>query len=111
MCRVHHRYHDRKNAEERLHVAAERLQELEERQRMALDAAELGTWKHDVFAGRVELDSRARAHYGVDAEVVEIDEILARVYPDDAPNRQRAMAAALDPHVNALSQRNTELST
>jgi PAS domain S-box-containing protein len=90
---------DRKDAEERLQAAGEALQELEERQRMALNAAELGTWKHDLASGLVELDARARAHYGVDAQVVAIEEILARIHADDAPSLQRAIADALDPNI------------
>jgi PAS domain S-box-containing protein len=73
------------------------LQELEERRRMALDAAELGTWKHDLATGRVELDERARAHYGIDSAVVPIEQVARRIHPEDAARLQQAIAQAVDP--------------
>jgi PAS domain S-box-containing protein len=81
--------------------AAAVQQQLEERARIALDVAELGTWKHDIPTGQVELDARARAHYGINAQVVGIDEILARVHPEDLPGVRRTIVAAIDPRVKA----------
>ena len=81
--------------------AAEALQEANERQRMALDAAELGTWRHDIVTGRVELDARARVHYGIAADFTTIEDVTTRVHPDDLPMLQRAIAAALDPAIKA----------
>jgi PAS domain S-box-containing protein len=77
--------------------AEEALRESNQRQRMALDAAALGTWRHRIEDGVVELDARARAHYGVDAPRVAIDEILTRIHPDDAGVLRQAIAASLDP--------------
>ena len=85
---------DRKRAE-----AA--LRESDERQRMALDAADMGTWRHDLASGRIHLDSRARDHYGIARETADIGEILARIHPDDAAVTERAIGASLDPVVKA----------
>jgi PAS domain S-box-containing protein len=76
-------------------------QQLEERGRIALDAAELGTWRYDIAIGQVELDARARAHYGIAAAVVGIDEILARIHPEDLPAVRRTIVAAVNPRVKS----------
>jgi PAS domain S-box-containing protein len=79
--------------------AARAMAELESRRRMALDAAELGTWRHDLATNQVELDTRARAHYGLDGSLVTADEIVARVHPEDRGALVEAMTASLDPEV------------
>jgi len=79
----------------------EALQEANERQGMALDAAELGTWRHDILTGLIELDARARQHYGIAADFATLEEITTRVHPDDSPGLERAIAAALDPAIKA----------
>ncbi|HXE56920.1 MAG TPA: PAS domain S-box protein, partial [Gemmatimonadales bacterium] len=73
------------------------LRESEERQRLALTAAQLGTWRHDLASDEVRLDARAREHYDLDSEVVPFPEVLARVHPDDVRRLADAMARALDP--------------
>ena len=73
------------------------LRESAERQRMALDAAELGTWRHDVATGHVTLDARAQLHYGISRAETDLAEVLTRVHPDDVPGLQHAMMASLDP--------------
>ena len=77
--------------------AARAMAELENRRRMALDAAQLGTWRHDIQTNQVELDDRARAHYGVNSGLVSVDEIVARIHPQDREALLEAMVAALDP--------------
>ena len=81
--------------------AAEALQELEARQRIALDAAALGTWKHDIVSGTLEQDERASLHNGVEAGVTRIGELLARIHPDDQAGLKQIMAAALSPETKA----------
>jgi PAS domain S-box-containing protein len=81
------------------------LQESSARNRMALDAADLGTWRFDVESGRVALDRRAREHYGVASRSVDISEIIARFHPDDAPGLQGAMEAAMDPAIRGSCRR------
>ena len=77
------------------------LRESDERQRMALDAAALGTWRHDIAAGILELDARARRHYGVDSGAPTLDAVVARIHPEDRPGLLHAMQAALDPAIKA----------
>jgi PAS domain S-box-containing protein len=77
------------------------LRESDARQRMALDAAELGTWRHDIRSGRVELDARARTHYGIDRVAVDIDQILERVHTNDRQQVRHVIAASLDPSIKA----------
>ena len=81
--------------------AAAVQEQLEERARIALDAAELGTWRHDISTGQVELDARARAHYGINAQVVGIEDILARIHPEDLSTVRHTIVAAIDPRVKA----------
>ena len=47
---------------------------MRERYRLALDAAKLGTFYHDVNANTMSLDAQARAHLGVDKEVITFEE-------------------------------------
>jgi PAS domain S-box-containing protein len=70
------------------------LREKEERHRLALDAAALGTWQHDIAQGVVHLDARAQLHYGFDRPEVRIEEILARIHPEDLETFTRAVALA-----------------
>ncbi len=82
---------DRKRAE-----AA--LQESEARQRVALDAAELGTWRHDIDADLLDVDVRSRQHFGfATGERASIAGIVARAHPDDRLRVSDAMAAERRP--------------
>jgi PAS domain S-box-containing protein len=73
------------------------LAEAEERHRLALDAADLGTWRHELATDRVELDERAARHFGVPAGAMPFAELLPRIHPDDAGVVRERMAHALDP--------------
>ena len=55
----------------------------EERLQLAADAADLGIWYRDVGTGRVQGDARACAQFDVDHREGSLEEILARVHPDD----------------------------
>jgi two-component system, cell cycle sensor histidine kinase and response regulator CckA len=81
---------DRKRAE-----AA--LAEAEEQQRLALDAADLGTWRHDIVGRRMHFDERAMAQLGLDAPEMAADAFIDRVHPDDGPRVREAMAKSHDP--------------
>ncbi len=72
------------------------LRESQRTTQLALDAAELGTWRHDIADGRMHLDATARAHFGVDAEDLPIQEVMARTHPDDLPRVFESIASALD---------------
>lgn len=74
-----------------------RLRQAEQRHRIALAAAELGTWCFEVEDGVVRLDAEARVMLCVPSECVPVRDILARLHPDDAAGAKAVVAAALDP--------------
>ncbi|HEY0025573.1 MAG TPA: PAS domain S-box protein [Longimicrobium sp.] len=79
----------------RARVAVERL---EERLRLALDAADVGTYDWDVSGGSLAWDPRARRIFGVPQEgEVTYDTFLEIVHPDDKDRANTAVAAAMDP--------------
>jgi PAS domain S-box-containing protein len=77
--------------------AEETLRDSEERLRIATDAADLGTWRHDLAAGHVWGDERLRAIFGLSGPDVPFDEILARVHTFDAGRLRTELAAGMDP--------------
>lgn len=78
-------------------AAADRLRQAEERHRVALAAAELGTWCYDVSAGTARLDEQAREHFGIPTESVPAGVVCSRFHPADAASIREAIALALDP--------------
>ena len=72
-----------------------RLQASEERRRLALDAAELGTWNFDPASGIVQTDTRYRTIFGTTEECPDALQLLAIIHPDDVSAVQEAMAAAI----------------
>ena len=70
----------------------ERLQESEDRLRLALTAARVGTWRWDLRTGTDTLDANLAALLGLGTTdtVVTLDEFFAAVHPDD---RERTRAA------------------
>jgi PAS domain S-box-containing protein len=76
------------------------LLESEERARLAIEAAELGTFRFLVSSGRLLIDERARRHLGIDREEVGLEDIVAVTHPDD---RARVAVAlrTLDPESSA----------
>jgi PAS domain S-box-containing protein len=93
---------------ERLHAhlagergrAEEALRASEEQLRMAAAAAELGTWRHDLFSNLFSLDERAQQHYALPA-TTPLQALIDRVHPDDRPRLGGEIGAALDPAVRA----------
>ena len=75
---------------------ARALEEANDWQRLALDAADLGTWKHHVAEDRIELDARAKRHYGLEVDTVALDELLAQIHPADVASARTSIASALD---------------
>lgn len=65
--------------------------------RFAYEAAQLGTWRHDVATDRVFFDARARSHYGFDGDEAPFGEVIARIHPDDREPILAIIAATLDP--------------
>ncbi|MGA7122650.1 MAG: PAS domain S-box protein [Polyangiaceae bacterium] len=81
---------------ERLATARE-LAEAKEQQRIALDAAGLGTWRHEIAQGRMLLDERAMLHLGFDRSDVSAAEVFARIHPDDLQTVRQGVAKVHDP--------------
>lgn len=73
------------------------LRESEERYRIALQAAELGTWQHDIAADVLRADARAREHFGFGPGDIHLADVYARIHRDDLAAVQRTIAMALDP--------------
>jgi PAS domain S-box-containing protein len=75
------------------------LADSEARHRLALDAAEMGTWAWDMDTDRGTFDPRVRTLFGFARdEPVERAEMLARrVHPDDAERVAALLAGAADP--------------
>ncbi len=77
------------------------LGEREERIRMAVESADIGTWDLNVATGRREWSVRAKEMFGLppDADPTTLD-FLALLHPDDRQHVGRAIRAALDPRAN-----------
>ena len=70
------------------------LRASEERRRLALDAAELGTWHVDPATRATTTDARYRAIFGTTAEWTDYLQAVAVIHPDDQPAVLEAVAAA-----------------
>ncbi len=80
--------------------AEEALWRLDEQYRLALEAAEMGTWHYGLASGIVSWDERSRTLFGLqsgDRRSLSLDETLARIHPDDREAAQEALTASLDP--------------
>lgn len=76
----------------------ERLLEQEERLRLALQAANLGTWEHVPGTHALHWDARAKAIFGLDVEdTLDFDAYVAAIHPDDLAGVFAGIAKALDP--------------
>jgi PAS domain S-box-containing protein len=75
------------------------LRESEERQRLALDAAQVGTWTLDLTTGRADGDARLLEIIGEapGADLSPEASLERRAHPDDRAHLEAALAAALDP--------------
>jgi PAS domain S-box-containing protein len=79
--------------------AEQQLREREQLLALANDAAELGTWRHDLASQMFRLDARAREHHGLAVETIALADLLARIHPDDLPRLGVTIAgAAMNPH-------------
>ena len=81
---------ERVRAEAALRVSEERL-------RMALEAAELGTWHVDPLTRLTQTDERFRAIFGTTYEWTDYLQLFAVMHPDDLPGVEAAVAAATRP--------------
>ncbi len=84
------------------------LRASEERQRLALDAAELGMWHVEPANRTIQTDARFRAIFGMTEEKTDYFEVFAAIHPDDAAAVQEAVTAATrldDPMPYAIEYR------
>ncbi|NTW01923.1 MAG: PAS domain-containing protein [Oscillochloris sp.] len=80
-----------------LRRAEQALRERDEQLRLAYDAALLGTWRHIMANGIVELDQRAQAHHGINSSAVPIRDLIARVHPDDRARLEQEVMLTMSP--------------
>src|SRR3954447_8969729 len=102
---------ERKRAEEESQHAAEiavlhaqamealaSLRVSEDRLRIALASASIGTWDYDPVSGDLHWDERCKAASGLPPDAnVDYDTFLAAVHPDDRAATHQAVKSALDP--------------
>ncbi len=72
------------------------LLESEDVARASLDAALLGTWRHDLGTNELVLDVRAAQHHGLAGGRATLQEMLAHVHPEDV-HRVRAALERVSP--------------
>ncbi len=79
-------------------AAAEQLRRKQDALELALEAAGLGTWEHDLATGTDAMDPRARALFGLSAdEPVTRSRLLEAIHPDDRERtRERWKRAVTD---------------
>ncbi|MFC5412516.1 PAS domain-containing protein [Larkinella bovis] len=72
--------------------------ESEERLRIALQSAQLGTWDFDPLQNIVHWDDRCRALFGLTTpSSLTYDQVMARIHPDDRERVNEVMQRALSP--------------
>jgi PAS domain S-box-containing protein len=70
-------------------MALEALRSSEERLRLALDSANMGSWDWNVTTGENNWSAKTRELFGMDAATpVTFDRLLSCLHPDDVPSRQ-----------------------
>ena len=80
--------------------AVDRLLRQEETLRLAIDAADVGTWDQDLVSGELRLSDRCYSMFGVAVgEPVNQTSLMPFVHPADAPRLREAIARALDPEI------------
>jgi PAS domain S-box-containing protein len=74
------------------------LHDSEERLRLAVESAKLGTWDFDPVAGKLNWSERCKAVFGLSADAhVDYQTFLDRVHPDDRQRIHEVVQQALDP--------------
>ncbi|MES1242160.1 MAG: ATP-binding protein [Acidobacteriota bacterium] len=78
--------------------AEEDLRDSQERLRMAVDAAGLGTWDFNPVTGRMNWSVRCKEMHGLPPDAdVDYGELLLRVHPDDWDRVHHSIQEALEP--------------
>ncbi|QRK10836.1 PAS domain S-box protein [Archangium violaceum] len=87
---------ERREAERRLKQLMLELESSRSRLRMALDAAELGTWSYDIPTGEVRWDARAKEMFGLPPQASVRPEVWRTgVHPEDLEQVTAAVERAL----------------
>lgn len=74
------------------------LSRSEDRLRMAIESAQLGTWDWDLVSNDLSWDRRCKAMFGLSAETAtSIETFFAGLHPEDQPKLEKIVAEALDP--------------
>jgi PAS domain S-box-containing protein len=86
---------DRKQVEEA-------LQQSEERARLAIGIAQLGTWRYNLNTNFIELDERMCAIWGKsqDMTTISLSQVIEQIHPEDQARVELAVGAALNPRSN-----------
>jgi PAS domain S-box-containing protein len=78
--------------------AEEALRESEERLRLAVEAADLGTWRLDAVSGKIEWNVRCKALFGLPPDAEVTPELrLNAIAPEDRGRAEAAFSRAVDP--------------
>lgn len=90
-------------AEERARESLQALRSSEERLRVALDVASLGTFEHDCVTGEVSCDARCRELFGIPAEgELDVPFMIAAIEEEDRAAMRSLFEAACDPTSGGL---------
>ena len=74
------------------------LRASEERLRLAVEAAEIGTWDYNPISGALSGDNRARTAFGLPPDAaVDYDSWLSLIHDGDRADVRKSIEAALDP--------------
>nr|WP_290224679.1 response regulator [Trichocoleus desertorum] len=75
----------------------ERARFSEEQLRLALEAAQMGTWNWDMTTGQIALSVKTASNLGVDPTIGthKIEDLLATIHPEDAPIVDQAIQQAI----------------
>ena len=76
---------------------ARQLAESEDRRRLVLESAELGSWHVDPSTMSLTTDERFRAIFGVTADHIDYEQAVALIHPDDQGHVRAAVDAATHP--------------
>lgn len=75
------------------------LRDSEDRQRMAIESADLGAWDYDPITGELNWSARCKAIFGLPSEaIVDYDTFLACIRSDDRLRTDEVVQTALDPN-------------
>lgn len=94
---------ERKNAEALVREGEAKLQESENRLRLAMEAAHLGTWDFRPLQGELRWDERCKELFGLPPDApVDYATFLAGVHPEDRERADQAVQSALSPGAEPL---------